>query len=311
MKTSRVFAALLAMAMLLSMLAGCGADSQPTTTANNCEHMWYSATCDAPKTCSICGKVEGTKLPHQWTDADCDTPKRCYLCNATEGEALGHQWSEGDCETAKVCTVCNKAEGEAPGHDWAPATIDAPKTCKVCGKTEGEKIYVDPRFKTENCQPLFGTWVCLYENDFTAQGLPGLVATMKLTMEFRNDGTMTSSAVVEDPVAFEEALVNCLMEMVYEQFAATGMTKEQIDEAFLQGYGMTIEEFCRQNAGDSVDSLSSSIEKVYYVEDGLLYGGEDWDSEMTADEFVLEDGKLSMYDEALGEVVFTLVETEE
>lgn len=45
---------------------------------------------------------------HTWTDATCDMPKTCSVCAATEGTAIGHDWKDG------VCTVCGK---EDPGYD--------------------------------------------------------------------------------------------------------------------------------------------------------------------------------------------------
>lgn len=305
MKTSRVFAALLVLAMLLSMLAGCGADSQPTTTADNCEHIWYSATCDAPKTCSICGKVEGTKLPHQWTDADCDTPKRCYLCNATDGEALGHQWGDGDCENARVCTVCNKAEGEAPGHDWAPATTEAPKTCKVCGKTEGEKIQVDSRFQTANCKHLFGVWSSTYDNDLTSSGLEGVVAKMKMTLEFCNDGTLISATALADPNAFAEDMIAVVAEMYYELYETQyGVTRDQLD-LMLSQQGMTMEDLCGEQVSEYINAFQTTTYMVYYVEDGKIYAGNDWESEMVPDELVLDGEQLIMIIDDGEDVIYT------
>ena len=39
------------------------------------EHSWINATCTAPKTCSVCGKTEGSALGHTTTDGVCS---RCY-----------------------------------------------------------------------------------------------------------------------------------------------------------------------------------------------------------------------------------------
>lgn len=116
-------------AMLLLLLAACG-----------CEHEWKDATCDAPKTCALCGETEGEPLAHQWQDATCTAPKTCALCSKTEGEALGHSYPSAlpDCENPILCGNCGEPEREAYPHAWVEATCDAPKTCSVCGKTEGE-----------------------------------------------------------------------------------------------------------------------------------------------------------------------------
>ena len=116
----------LAMVLIL-LLAGCG-----------CKHEWYTATCSAPKTCSLCGETEGEALPHTWVDATCTTPKTCSVCKTTEGDPLPHTWQDATCTDAKVCTVCDTTEGDALGHTWVDATCTTPKTCSVCQITEGE-----------------------------------------------------------------------------------------------------------------------------------------------------------------------------
>ena len=53
-----------------------------------CEHNWTDATCTTPKTCSVCGAIEGEALGHSWVDATYEAPKTCSVCGATEGEPL-------------------------------------------------------------------------------------------------------------------------------------------------------------------------------------------------------------------------------
>lgn len=80
------------------------------------EHEYAEATCDKPKTCTICGATEGKALGHKFEDATCDKPKTCTVCGATEGEALGHQFEEATCDKPKTCKLCGLTEGEALGH---------------------------------------------------------------------------------------------------------------------------------------------------------------------------------------------------
>lgn len=90
--------------LCIVMLAACG----------ECEHDWEKATCEEPKTCSVCGE--------------------------TEGEPAEHVWTEATCEDASYCTNCGHPNTDALGHDWVDATYDAPKTCDRCGLTEGEPL---------------------------------------------------------------------------------------------------------------------------------------------------------------------------
>lgn len=59
-------------------------------TACGCKHEWVEATCDAPKTCSLCQEVEGEPLTHDWSEATCVEPSICTLCGETLGEPMGH-----------------------------------------------------------------------------------------------------------------------------------------------------------------------------------------------------------------------------
>ena len=106
--------------------------------SNYCDHKWQNATCEAPKTCSVCGATEGNAKGHKWTDATCTAPRTCSVCGETEGTANGHKWTEATCTAPKTCSVCNATEGNAKGHKWTDATCTAPKTCSVCKVTEGE-----------------------------------------------------------------------------------------------------------------------------------------------------------------------------
>lgn len=51
--------------------------------------------------CSMCGdsyKDVTEALGHKWQDATCKTPKTCTVCGKTEGSALGHTTISGICE---------------------------------------------------------------------------------------------------------------------------------------------------------------------------------------------------------------------
>ena len=53
--------------------------------------------------CDVCGKVtlEQEEIPmiaHTWNDATCEAPKTCSVCGKTEGEALAHTTENGVCE---------------------------------------------------------------------------------------------------------------------------------------------------------------------------------------------------------------------
>lgn len=107
------------------------------------EHNWTAANCTTAKTCSICGKTEGSALGHDWADATCTAPKTCKRtgCTATDGSPLGHDWATdwtiGDVQhwhkcNRTGCTVINAAANHIP--DRTAATEDDPIKCTECGK---------------------------------------------------------------------------------------------------------------------------------------------------------------------------------
>lgn len=79
----------------------------------NHEHVWKSANCETPKTCTICGETSGVKS-NSWSEATCLAPSTCGRCGLTLG-------------TKEI-------------HSWKKATADLPKTCSVCGETRGDAL---------------------------------------------------------------------------------------------------------------------------------------------------------------------------
>lgn len=108
------------------------------------EHDWTAANCTTAKTCSICGKTEGSALGHDWADATCTAPKTCKRtgCTATDGSPLGHNWDTtvwtiGDDQHWHKCnrTGCTEIK-DAANHipDRTAATENDPVKCTKCGK---------------------------------------------------------------------------------------------------------------------------------------------------------------------------------
>lgn len=107
------------------------------------EHNWTAANCTTAKTCSICGKTEGSALGHDWADATCTAPKTCKRtgCTATDGSSLGHEWATDwttdnnqhwhKCKRTG-CAEIKDAASHNPDRD--AATEGAPIKCTECGK---------------------------------------------------------------------------------------------------------------------------------------------------------------------------------
>lgn len=311
----------------LTILAGCGCNHEwveaDCATAKHCAlceevegeplgHVWQAATCEAPVTCEVCGATEGSALGHIWLEATCEVPQTCQYCNATEGEPLEHTWEEATCETARTCTVCQMTDGDPLAHVWQEATTDAPKTCTVCAATEGEKITADARFTTAQTKDIQGTWTCTFPITEEAVGDKEEPITLDWTMKltFGNSGALSVRFVIADEKAFMDGMLAYTMEDMYADFEAKGYTREEADAAMEALYDMSVEEYVRQQLNDAdlpalVKMIFGSYDAdvVYYVEDGKLYIGDDWDSEMSPSEFTLENGELYIdyYSQQLGE----------
>ncbi len=105
-----------------------------------CNHVWVDATCTTPKTCSICGAVEGTVLDHDWeiisqADATCTADGsivyECAACGEDKSEtfpAIPHNYVDG------ICSACG---AELPLQ--ATITFDADKTQRTEFTTETQK----------------------------------------------------------------------------------------------------------------------------------------------------------------------------
>ena len=119
------------------------ADTANSEKGGYAEHDWTAANCTTAKTCSICGKTEGSALGHDWADATCTAPKTCKRtgCTATDGSPLGHDWDTvwtiGDDQHWHKCNRTGCAETkDAASHipDRNAATEDDPVKCTECGK---------------------------------------------------------------------------------------------------------------------------------------------------------------------------------
>ena len=105
-----------------------------TACGDKCEHT-YDNACDA--TCNECG--EERTVTHDFADADCLNPRTCTVCGKTEGSALGHEWTTPDvdlCEVRSTCSRCGATDGENKEHTPENDDNDCSTAlnCGVCGK---------------------------------------------------------------------------------------------------------------------------------------------------------------------------------
>jgi hypothetical protein len=100
----KLLSILLCTLLCLSFVA-CESDndnSANNTDNSSCSHIYNTATCTEPQTCSKCGATEGSALGHTYSSATCTEPQTCSKCGATNGSALGHTTSTGTCTRCGV-----------------------------------------------------------------------------------------------------------------------------------------------------------------------------------------------------------------
>lgn len=86
-------------------------------------HTWLSATCTAPRICTVCDVTEGAPLGHDWLGATCMAPKTCQACGITEGEKLEHDWQNSTYQQARICTFCKIADGRSLAYPLTNCTV--------------------------------------------------------------------------------------------------------------------------------------------------------------------------------------------
>jgi len=315
MKKSRisVLIALLLLLTLSLLLTGCSckhewkdATCEAPKTCTKCNitegealgHKWADATCETAKTCSVCSKTEGNALGHTWTDATCETAKTCSVCSKTEGSALGHTWTDADCDTAKTCSACQKTEGEPLGHTWVDATTEAPKTCSACQKTEGTKINTDPRFKTEACKALIGSWQGILRMNGSETGIEGFTGVLELayTLNFGNDGSYKETLTIANKDAFTKALEDDYVAAFYAEFAKQGLNQAQADAAMKATYGKDVRDYSKYLVSSTNwDTIyNTTVIGVYYVANGLIHSGESWTAALESDTYSINVNTLTI-----------------
>lgn len=277
--------------LVLTLAVGCGGCF--------CGHSWVEADCLNAKTCPLCGKVEGEPLGHRWQEATCLAPQTCGACGETQGETVDHRWVEASCAAPRNCQWCGLTEGEALDHTWQNATTEAPKTCAACGATEGERIITDQRFTTAANQALFGSWkteLVLTGEELKLGGYMDEV-TVNLVTTFGEDGTVEIRAAFEDEAAFVADLTRITAELLYQQFEAMDIGREDADVMFEDAYSMDIQTYAESiwsgtDWNAMLDMHSST--GVYYAEEGKVNMAASWEGEFKASAYTLAGDKLSL-----------------
>lgn len=81
----------------------------------------------------LCLLLAGCGCKHDWEEATCRDPRTCRLCGEIEGEVLGHDYQAATCTQGEICLRCGKERGDALGHTpAAPANYQRGEVCETC-----------------------------------------------------------------------------------------------------------------------------------------------------------------------------------
>ena len=183
--------------------------------------------------------------------------------------------------------------------------------------TEGRKLDTDPRFTTAATKHLQGTWSSHVTMTGEMMGLDGYIDELSATvfLEFGKTGDFKMYLELDDYLKFLEDFKHMVAEVLYESFAEEGLSREEADQTMLTEFGMTVEEY----ADAEVEAMDKdeffgmfTFDGVYYVGMEDLYIGDSWYDTFEPNEYVLEDGVLTIEEVTLEEgsepLEFTKVE---
>ena len=258
--------------------------------------MFAKKTAAILSVCALLVAFSSCTCKHEWTNPTCTDPKTCTLCGDVEGAALLHNWKPATCTSPKICDNCSETEGEPMEHNWQDATPEKPKTCADCGATEGEKLNIDSRFNTDSTKAFYGTWSCDVVLTASMLRLEGYLdqTNATLTMEFTKTGELIGNIHLND-AAFLDAVKSYSLKQYYAPYLAQGFTEDEVDAYMVQTVGMTVEE----HVNAIVDELDRDVifadyiyEDVYYVDHHGLCSADSWTGEFECRTYTLDGDTL-------------------
>ena len=149
------------------------ADANCTEKLNFAAHIGGTATCNAKKTCTVCGEPYGELNPSNhtalsgWIFDETGHWKTCNDCGAII-EKAAHSGGTATCTEAKKCEVCGEPYGELDPSNhtalsgWASDETGHWKTCNDCGAIiekaahSGGAATCNAKKKCEICNQSYG-----------------------------------------------------------------------------------------------------------------------------------------------------------
>ncbi len=203
--------------------------------------------------------------------------KLTYEYEYTDGGFVGITYNEDGTKT-----VLEYDEGDdEPKETWYDA--------------DGNLLDLSYLFDKDAAKDLIGSWTTtldvkdlfLGEADIPKIDLP---CNMTVNFTFRNDGTCHLAVEFD-----EEEYKAFMIEMIYVSGEAEGVSRPVMDAVFQQQSGMTIAEYVDLYITEGISTMDGlNKDGVYYVADGMLYVGDNWNNPLEGSEYTLEGGTLTL-----------------
>lgn len=162
----------------------------------------------------------------------------------------------------------------------------------------------DARFTTAATKQLQGKWAGDFMLPGDLIGTTGYLDQLECTVyyEFGNAGAYSLYIQLKDEDAFEEAMLQMIIDVSYAALTESGISQEEADEAMVATYGMTTDEYATAVVAelDMQDMFGDMNEAgVYYVEGNTLYLADSWGDDFEGSTFTLENDVLMIEDNYL------------
>ena len=174
----KVLSILLAMSVAISMTAcSKSASDDKDSDDKDVEETIEETTTETLSECEANG--------HTWVDATCEDPKTCSVCGETDGDALGHDLLDANYQQGPICTVCGEEIGD-------PITAIFEEMEYECSGVLGETYYVPTTCYTNEDYETVGMWtfdsIDIFESDETHLAVDGYEwQVVKFTAVFNDD----------------------------------------------------------------------------------------------------------------------------
>ena len=158
---------------------------------------------------------------------------------------------------------------------------------------------------------IVGTWtveITLTEDMLQLEGAN--IDGIPVHLTFDEDGECTLTIGSDATDILMDGVMDIMLDMVYSELEAEGMSREEIDELFDTYYGMSVEEYAKAALEEAdFDSLLEELEETteYEVDgDTLTIDGYEMTAEIKGDKLTITEDKDGFWEDVCLEAPITL-----